>query len=195
MENDAVALGQERRPARRVVAHGRAPMHAGGRAGASRDAQARLVRARHESELGASLDHRRGAARVEAGDEEGPPGREPHPARAESPRALDQRRELARLDFAERRRGADDDRRAEGMRPEHVAAATRGVAIAGDGFVSQPASANTGLAPLCSTSARIRRGASSPAPARAEESSPSLAAASPASAGAHSAASASSPAR
>ena len=44
MENDAVALRHERRPARCVLAHRPRPVHAGGRARASRNAQARLVR-------------------------------------------------------------------------------------------------------------------------------------------------------
>ena len=53
--------------------------------------------------------------------QEGPPGREPHPVRSKRPRALDHALESDRLDFAERRRRADDDRRAEDMRPEDVA--------------------------------------------------------------------------
>ena len=96
-------------------------VRAGGSAGASGDAQPRIVRVDDKSELGDRIDHRRCAARVEAGDQEGPPGREPQAARAKRPRAIDQRFEATRLDFAEGRRRADDDRRAEFMRAEDVA--------------------------------------------------------------------------
>ena len=96
-------------------------MRACGRAGASGNAQAQIVRVGYESELADRTDHQRRAAWVKANDHEGPPGGEPEAIRAERTRALDQRLESNRLDFAEGRRRADDDRRAKDVRTEDVA--------------------------------------------------------------------------
>ena len=95
-------------------------MHAGRSARTSGDAQTRVVRIDDKSELGHRIDQRLCAAPVEADDQERPPGREPEAARAKRPRALDQRLESNRLDFAEGRRRADDDRCAEFAHAEDV---------------------------------------------------------------------------
>ena len=96
-------------------------MRASGSAGTSGDPQARIVRVDDKSEIGDRTEHRRGAARVEASDQKGPPRGEPEAVRSERPRALDQRVEPIGVDRAEGRRRADDDRRAEDLRTEEVA--------------------------------------------------------------------------
>ena len=67
------------------------------------------------------MNQRLRAAPVEADDQERPPRRKPEAARAKRPRAFDQRFEANRLDFAERRRRADDERCAEFAHAEDVA--------------------------------------------------------------------------
>ena len=52
--------------------------------------------------------------------QERPPRRQPEAARAKRPRAFDQRLESNRVDFAEGRRCADDDRCAECVHAEDV---------------------------------------------------------------------------
>ena len=96
-------------------------MRAGGSAGTSGDAQARLVRVGDKSELGDRTDHRRRAARVKANDHESPPGGEPQTVRCKRPRTIDQCFEPAGVDFAEGRRRADHDRRSEDVRTKDVA--------------------------------------------------------------------------
>ena len=96
-------------------------MRACGRAGASGDAQAQIVRVGYESELADRTDHQRRAAWVKANDHESPPGGEPQTVRCKRPRTIDQRLEPAGVDFAEGRRRADHDRRSEDVRTKDVA--------------------------------------------------------------------------
>ena len=121
MENDPLAVGDERRPARGVLAHRPMPMHAGGRARTSGDAQTRLISVGDEPEFGNRAEHRARVLFVEPDDQEGPPRREPEPARSKHPRALDQEEKSTGVDLAERRRGADDDAPAIFLHAEKVA--------------------------------------------------------------------------
>src|ERR1700722_4085107 len=113
VENDALSFGQFRRPACRVVAHGKMTVHASGSARTSGNAQPWSVRVDDESEVAHRMNQRFRAERLEADDQEGPPRRQSEAARAKRPRAFDQRPEANRLDLAESRRSADDHPPAE----------------------------------------------------------------------------------
>ena len=103
MQGDPFALRQLRREALRVVPQGAVRVHAGRRARANGDAQARLARVGDEAELRRGRDDRGRATRIEPDDEEGAPGREPEACRAEFRGALDQRLEPARRRSRRRR--------------------------------------------------------------------------------------------
>ena len=66
-------------------------MHAGGRAGAGRDAKPRIVRMGDEAESRAGADEGRRRPWRKAGDEQRSPRREPQPARPMRTRMRDER--------------------------------------------------------------------------------------------------------
>ena len=105
------------------------------------------------------MNQRLRAARLEADDQEGPPGRKPEAARAKRPCALDKRLEAKRLDFAERRGRADDDLPAEFAHAEDV--------------TQRSASSRTPARPRLATRLCEHGGGSYPArPARASGAAP-----------------------
>ena len=106
---------------RRVVAHASVAVHAGGTAGTSRDAQARVGCVDDKSEIGHGIDQRLRAAPVEASNEKRAPRREPQAMRIQSARAFDQRLEASRLHFAKGRGCANDEVRTVTVSADHVA--------------------------------------------------------------------------
>ena len=194
MQGDPFAVRQLRREALRVVAQGAVRVHAGRRARADGDAQARLARVGDEAEPRRGRDDRGRAARVEPDDEERAPGREPEAGRAEFRRALDQRLEPARVDLAEGGREADHDRRAEHMPAEDMV--QRGAGLwARPRHRLEPRRGEDRCRPVPPDERAHPPGAPSPDPASARKARASRAAASPTSPGAHRQASSSSPAR
>ena len=150
MENDALALRQQAPPsASRRRAPARWPCMQAGAPGQA------ATRRRGSSASTMNPSFARSNATIDAAPrgsrptiKKRPPGREPEAGRAERPRALDQRLEPNGLDFAEGRRRADDDRRAEDVRARGCRATTARRCERARGFASQPASAKTASAPV-----------------------------------------------